>query len=213
MKNNSISIVLIVLAAVSIGCGMLGNLGGQPDKIYTPTNTNASEEQPVKPDFKAIQSKAEDLAKFSPPVRLDPKAKIKGKVAFVEKSVYATTFKIKGFNYEGTDYYQLDLDDYDLTKEQLATKEDEIDTLVQIRCDKGKSIGTYNVSDGRMLAAYAVNCKVSVIDYKTPAVTAQKTFSSRKLPKEIKVYGDEKEIMYGPYTEIKDYIESLSRGE
>ena len=39
MKNNSISIVLIVLAAVSIGCGVLGNLKGKRNETFKPTNT------------------------------------------------------------------------------------------------------------------------------------------------------------------------------
>lgn len=209
MKKNSISIVLLFLALTAIGCGILNNLRGRQTNSYKSANTNVVNSQPEKPDYKTFQAKAEELAKIAPPVKLDSKAKLKGKIAVVEKNHYES-YSMKGFNYEGTDYYQFDLDNFGLTKEQMAVKPEEIDTLVQIKCEKGSQIGKYNVTDGRTLPAYSQNCKVSVIDYKTPSVVAQKNFSSRNLSDNITVYNSTKDVTAAaPISDIYEYIKKF----
>ncbi len=210
MKNNFGLVVLVLLALTAVSCQLADMLKGSSQSSRS-SNVNFANTQPAKPNFKDFQAKAEELGKLSPPVKLEPKAKMKGKIAVVEKTNYGT-FSVKGFHHEGVEYYEYDLNNYNLTKEQLALKTDEIDTLVQIGCDKGKAIGQYNVTGGRTIPAFALNCKVSMIDYKTPAVVAQKTFVSTKLEKDIKVYDSTKEYTAAiPYTEIEKYIKNFPR--
>jgi hypothetical protein len=212
MKKHSISIVLIFLAFTAIGCGILGNLrrsGSTLETNKSANTANVANSQPQKPDYKALKDKAKELATLSPPVKLDPKAKIKGKVTLVEKTDY-DTFSVKGFNYIGDDFEQSELDDYGLRKERLAGKSEEIDTLIQVICDKGKQIGKYNVTDGRTLPAYAVNCKVSVVDYKTPSIVAQRNFTGRDLADNITVYKSTTDVTaLAPTDEIKKYIKNF----
>jgi hypothetical protein len=174
-------------------------------------NSQPVNAQPVKPSFKDFQNEAKEIGSVSAPLKLNPKAKIKGKIALIEKSDYGT-YEMKGFSYDGSDYYQFDLDKYDLAKDKLAVKREEIDTLILRSCDKGKQIGQYSVSDGSKIPAFALDCKVSIIDYRIPAVVAEKKFSSRELAKDIKITSATKEwTAYEPSEEMEKYIKNFPR--
>ena len=212
MKKYTGLIALLLLASTTISCGIVGNLMRHSPQSSAPVNTAANSSvntEPAKPKFQALKDKAAELGQLSPPVKLDPKAKIRGKVAIVEHTTYNTNEMI-GINADGTDTIDYDLDHYGIKKEQLAVKTDELDTLIQINCKQGAAIGQYNVSDGRVIPAYAINCQLSIIDYKTPVIIAQKKIVSRELAKDIKVYDTTQDVTANmPYEAIEKYIKKL----
>lgn len=167
--------------------------------------------QPENPQNSAFQARAKEIGSFSAPLKLNSKAKIKGRVAVIEKSEFGT-FKMKGFNADGDDYFQLDLDRFALTKDQLATELEEIETLILQSCDIGKQVGQYSISDGRKIPTYGLDCKISIIDYQTPAVIAEKKFTSRDLPTDIKVTSATTErTAFAPSAEMDKYIKNFQR--
>lgn len=214
MKKQTNLIVLLFLASTAIGCSIVGNLMKSSTRTYDSANTAANTKvntEPEKPKFQALKDKADELGKLSPPVKLDPKAKIRGKYAIVQKTYY-DTIELKGIHPDLNASFDYDLDNYGLNKQQLAVNADEIDTLIQINCEKGAAIGQYNVADGRVIPAYAVNCKISIIDYKTPAVVAEKTFVGKKLDKDTKVYDSTKDVTaHMPYEAMEKYMKKFPR--
>lgn len=212
MKNNSLLITLILIALPSINCSIFGGLlqGARRQNNFANSNLSVNS-QPEKPSFRDFQNQAKEIGSVSAPLKVNPQVKLKGKVALIEKSEYGT-YEMKGFSYDGSDYYQFDLDKYDLAKEKLATKREEIDTLILKACDKGKRIGQYSVSDGSKIPAFALDCKVSIIDYRIPAVIAEKKFSSRDIAKDIKITSATKEwTAYEPSEEMEKYVKTFPR--
>jgi hypothetical protein len=191
---------LILLSIIGlIGCSRSID---KSSKDIAATNKMAS---PVPTDFTAMKNKAEELAKLSPPLKFNPTAKVKGKVAWVDKN---TSFTQMNFF---DNYYKkisnLDVDVYGLTDTMVAQKPEEIDTLIQTICTKGKIIGRY---EGGIIG-YANNCKVSLIDYKGNAIFAQKIISNSTPDKSVSsLYDRGKEYtMPSPSDEIRDYVKSF----
>lgn len=130
--------------------------------------------------FQSLKLKAEELAQFSPPVKLNPNASIKGKVAIIVKD--RTDATLKGFDAYFNDYTILgSRETYGISKQRLATTPEEIDTLIQILCDKGKEITTFTGG----IKGFENICKVSVIDYRKPTILAQETFTNDRPPRSI----------------------------
>jgi GYF domain 2 len=169
------------------------------------SNSNTATVAPIPTDFTSMKDKAEELAAFSAPLKLDKNAKLKGKVAIVEKGKYAA--EIKGFDAYYKAINQTDISSYGITQETLAFKPEEIDTLVQTICTKGKVIGRY---EGGIIG-YANNCKVSIIDYRNKVTVAQKTFTNSKPEKSVSsVYDSSKEyIVITPFVEIQNYVKTF----
>lgn len=207
-KNNLHLLGLLLAGLLILSCKLGGLTGKTTEETSTPTYSNTPSTPSTESIIKAFHEKAEELGKFSAAVKLNPKAKVKGKVALVTKSS-SGYYSLDGLNEDGT-YDEKDLGYYGLTKDDLALKVEEIDTLVQTYCNKGKQLGTYNTTDGRSLPAYALDCEVSVIDYKAPAIFARKTFIGKELDKNIKVTSDITERnAFLPIIEIGNYIKSL----
>jgi hypothetical protein len=171
----------------------------------TNINSNTKSAPSIPTDFTSMKDKAEELAKLSPTLRLDPTAKIKGKVAWVEKGQFDA--KMDFFDVYYKQISESNVTSYGLTKEMLAYKPEEIDTLIQTICTKGKQIGRYEAG----IIGYANNCKVSMIDYKNNVIFAQKIFINAKPEKSVSsVYDDSKEyIVITPFSEIQDYVKSF----
>ena len=94
-----------------------------------------------------------------------------------------------------------------LSRERMAKSLDELETLIQVVCSKGKFLGNYE----KGVKGYASDCKVSLIDYRSPAVIAQKTFSNSEREELI----PERKVKDGEYLtphatgDIANYINSF----
>jgi hypothetical protein len=211
-KKQNLRLSWLVMAMLLVfGC----KLGGLMDKSSQTTNSSNSSNSGKEPTetkesiIKNFQGKAKELGAFTAPVKLNPKARVKGKVAIVNISSFGN-YSMDGFNDGGTDYDQKELDVYGLAKDDLAIRVEELDTLVRTVCKKGKQLGQYRTTDMRTIPAYALDCEVSVIDYKAPAVVARKTFVSKELDDSIKIDSSTTERnAYRPSTEIGNYVKSL----
>jgi hypothetical protein len=191
---------LILLSVIGlVGCSRSSD---KSSKDIVATNKTAL---PVPTDFTAMKNKAEELAKLSPPLKLNPTAKVKEKVAWVDKNITIT--KMQFFDDSYKKISNLDLDYYGLTERMVAYKPEEIDTLIQTICTKGKMIGRYEQG----VIGYANNCKVSLIDYKSNVIFAQKNITNSTPDKSVSLlYKREKEYtMTPPISEIRDYVKSF----
>jgi hypothetical protein len=209
-KNNLqlFGLLLPIAAFLVFGC-KLGNLTTKSPETSGPVNSNTTSTPTKESLIISFKDKAEELEKFSAALYLTPKSKIKGKIAIVTKSS-SGYYSMDIFNEAGTDFNEKILDYYGLTKDDLALKVEEIDTLIQIVCNKGKQIGEYSLTDGSRIPAYALESEVSVIDYKAPAIFARKTFISKDLDKNIKIDSSTTERKaYFPFADIGKYIKSL----
>ncbi len=166
------------------------------------TNSNTKTSPPVITDFKAMKDKADEFAKLSPPLKLDSKVKLKGKIAVVESGKNGAS--IYGFN---TDFTKIDeYPGYGLKREMLAKTPDEVDSLIQIICTKGKIVGRY---EGNIIG-YGNNCKVSLIDYRNKVIFAQSSFANNKAEKSVSsVYDGGDYIMPMPTEAIRKYTEQF----
>jgi hypothetical protein len=178
----------------------------------TPESSKPKNDKPlVKSNTENLIAKAKEIAEVSFPLKLDPKAKAKGKILVIARSEFKSV-GVKGFDYNGDDYYQFDLDTFGLKKETLAVKPEEIETVILKACDKGKQIGQYAISGGKKIPAFALDCKVSIIDYRIPAVVAEKKFPSRGMYDDILTSNSAKEWVAGePGAEINEYIKNFPR--
>ncbi len=156
---------LFLLGIVALGAFVFISRRSAPPLTVAPNNSeiNAAKTPPVVDEKKAkeLSDKKEELAKLSPPLKLDPKAMFKGKVLFVGNFGVGETSAVS----EG------------ISSRRIAETLDKLETLIQVNCSKGKFLGNYE----KGVKAYASDCKVSLIDYRTPAVVAQKTFSNAKV--------------------------------
>lgn len=166
------------------------------------TNSNTKISPPVITDFTAMKDKADEFAKLSPPLKLDSKVKLKGKIAVVESSKDRAS--IYGFN---TDFTKLEeYPGYGLKPEMLAKTPDEVDSLIQIICSKGKVVGRY---EGNIIG-YGNDCKVSLIDYRNKVIFAQSSFANNKAEKSVSsVYDGGDYIMPMPIEAIRKYTEQF----
>ena len=197
--------VLILLLLLVLGCNNL--TGSRPD---TPANSNSPATSTGRSDtdkIKDLKAKAQEFGDLDAPVKLDPKAKIKGKVAFVIVSADGRA-ELEGF--DGDALYENGIVDYRFTKKDVAASVDEIEDLIQIKCSKGKQIGTYDTTDGVELPAYELKCDVNVIDYNTKEVVAQKSFTSKRLDGDIEIVKSMTEkTAYMPRRDIADFLDTV----
>lgn len=105
-----------------------------------------------------------ELMKISPPVRIAKEAYLKGKVVVI------STSEIQTMTYFPDD-------------NRRAETVNEMQSLVQIRCEKAEKIGQYEMIESKKLVpAYGSKCKVTVIDNTIPAIIAEKSFVNKEMP-------------------------------
>lgn len=206
-KNSSqLPFLLLLVLAVAFGCKFANtNSPGSKTagvKSSTPTPTAT----PLSMVILDFDSKREELGEFTAPDRLDPAARVKGKMAIVEGE--EGSYTLEGFDYY--DYDEEELQAYGLTKDDLALKVEEIDTLVQTNCSKGRKISSYKLPDGSSIPAYALECETLVFDYKTPAVIARKKFHSEEFVDSLKVSSSTTDVTaIRPTEQVQKYVKSL----
>jgi hypothetical protein len=212
MKNASFFTALIIITASFSGCMVVNSFRHKLAPPSTPESPKLANNKPLaKANTENLKAKAKEIAEVSFPLKLNPKAKLKGKILMIARSEFKSV-GIKGFDYNGDDYYQLDLDAFGLKKEDLALKPDEIETVILKTCDKGKQIGQYEMSDGKRISAFALDCKVSIIDYRNSTIVAEKKFPSKGMYDDILTSNTTKEWVAGePSEAINAYIKNFPR--
>jgi len=206
-KNSlQLPVLLLLALAVAFGCKFANtnNTGSMKAGVNAPTPTPTA--TPLSMVVLDFDSKKEELGKFTAPDQLDPGARVKGKVAIVEGE--EGSYTLEGFDY--TDYDEEELQAYGLTKNDLALKVEEIDTLVQTNCSKGRRISSYKTPDGSSIPAYALECETLVFDYKAPAVIARKKFHSEDFVDSLKVSSGTSDVTaIRPTEQVQRYIKGL----
>lgn len=202
-KNSSQLLPILMLAMViAFGCKFSNRNSGNSDSAPSPTPTAT----PLSMVILEFDSKKEELGKFTAPAQLDTRAGVKGKVAIVEGE--EGSYTLEGFDYY--DYDEEELEAYGLTKDDLALRVEEIDTLVQTNCTKGRRISSYTTTDGTSIPAYALECETLVFDYKAPAVIARKKFRSEDFVDSLKVSKTTEDITaIRPTEQVQKYIKGL----
>jgi GYF domain 2 len=153
------------------------------------------------PERTKVWQKKDELFKMSPPQKIVPNPVIKPKVVVIEKtSDYETISPTIESVYS--------VDKYGIKEADYADNLDELQTLIQIKCTKGKEIGKYGP---RMsyTSAYANVCTATIIDYKAATIITKKTFINAKRPVTIPDRGDY--INEAPTAEIEKYLKGLPR--
>lgn len=160
----------------------------------------AEREKLLKEKREAYDKKLRELEDFAPPVKLTDPAYLNQKGVVLGRDPHGVSIR-----YVATDFGQM----------QEAKEIEEIESVVKIICRKGARLGAYQVQfQKRPMPVFAVNCEVSVIDYKIPAIVGRKIFTNRNAPATLKnlPYGGWKEfILHAPTEEIKDYVKNLSQ--
>lgn len=202
-KNSSQLPMLLLVLVIAFGCKFSNaNRTDSKSAGATPTPTAT----PLSMVILDFDSKKEELGKFTAATQIDPEASVKGKVAIVEGE--EGSYTLEGFDY--SDYDEDELAAYGLTKDDLALRVEEIDTLVQTNCSKGKRISSYRTSDGNSIPAYALECETLVFDYKAPAVIARKKFQSQDFVDSLKVSPSTTDVTaIRPTEQVQRYIKGL----
>lgn len=165
------------------------------------SNVPNSASSPDGNKYEELLEKVRELEKQSPPVKLDPKAAIKGKVFFLESTEARSRY---------ADY------DRGISDDRKARSLEELGTVIRVNCSRGKFLGEYGKRystsslDTIPVKAYGVNCQVSLIDYPARAVVAQKNFSNNEggeVLTERSVGGEH--VNPPPVGEINSYVDSF----
>ena len=187
-------------------------------KRDTGLSESAIKEADKKEDIKdRLLVKAEEYANLSYPVKEEKAPSIKGKVAIVS-NIYGQVghYKWRGYEIQGykswsgaEDASYTDM--YGFNQSDLATSPEEVKTLIQIKCDKGKQLGQLEgIGTSYVYPYYASVCKVSVMNMDAQKVIASKTFENAAPQKTTSnVAEPEKpntDYILKPSDEIKDYL-------
>ena len=118
------------------------------------------------------------------------------------------SYTLEGF--EHVNYDEEELQAYGLTKDDLALRAKEIDTLVQTNCGKARRISSYKTPDGGSIPAYALECETLVFDYKAPAVIARRKFHGEDFAVSLKVTSATTDVnAIRPTGQVQKYIKGL----
>jgi GYF domain 2 len=186
----------------------------QPKPVTTNSNSNnAGGKNPAY--YKTFAEKSVELGNLKPQLKLNNTSKIKGKVAVLEKTRGEFDYKLLGFDVRGNEalqqYISQDEDavkNFGFTFNDLAENLNDLETLIRVSCQNGKVVGRYEGG----ITAISNRCLVSIIDYKTNSVVAQKTFENAKPEDEIKAQKYKtQEILMHPYNEIHGYVKQFPR--
>ena len=167
----------------------------------TATRTNSNTNTRVT-NQKELDDKLKDFAKLKPPAKLENSPTLKEKVLIVEQLDREDESTLKF-----SPSYALS--SYGLKPEQIAVNLAEVETLIQIKCGKGKEVGKYGP---RMAyySAYSNICYVSIIDYKGSKTIGNKTFVNANHPKTIPDTGYDF-INDPPTADVKKYLSGLTK--
>lgn len=197
--------ILLVLFLVT-GCGALMRVASGPQAAGEPPlpQANNSNSGGASPGFDLVKysellGKREELAKANMPTKLDPKAVIKGKV-------FVATHNLE----KPSHYSQLEngFADY-----RMAKSLEELGTLIQVNCSKGRYVATYVGKSDRKVRGFAVDCKVSLVDHPAGVTLAQKSFSNSRPPEvitSIEASVNDEYLMPRPLGDISRYIDSFA---
>lgn len=173
--------------------------------VYTGSNTStpttANTNLRVAND-KELSDKLKDFAKLKPPVKLEKQPLLKGKTLIVEQLDRESESSLRIVpSYAASSY--------GIKSEQLALNAAEIETLIQIKCGKGRELGKYGPRMAYYVA-YSNICNVSIIDYKAAKTIGQKVFVNGKAPKTIPANGMDF-ILAPPTEEVEKYLNALPK--
>jgi hypothetical protein len=207
--------VIVLIFCFTVGATIFRQFRRQETPVsVTKTTTNSANTEAEKtPEFKGLSDKSKEFAKLAPPLKLETKPVLKGKIAIVEQSDMSKDYSItmRGFNSYDNKPNEYDLNRYGVKSEQLAKSPNEVDTIVQNSCSKGKQIGQYSSNFG-VIPAYSIVCKVSIIDYRELKIIARKTFVNSEILDNITVYKTTtEEVALIPYEDIKKFIGGLTK--
>ena len=180
------------------------NVNSGPDAANANAVSSNAPSTASSPDgnkYEELLKKVSELEKQSLPVKLDPKAVMKGKVFFLESTEARSRYAD----------YDRGVSDY-----RKARSLEELGTVIRVNCSRGKFLGEYDKRystsslDTIPVKAYGVNCQVSLIDYPARVVVAQKSFSNNEggeVLTERSVGGEH--INPPPVGEINSYVDSF----
>ena len=140
-----------------------------------------------------------ELVRLSTTVSLKPDAALKGKIKIVQKYEKGAPEATLNSFIEGSEVYGFPY-------EKIANKPEELETLVKVACVKGSPIGKVG-----KVPQFSSKCEVSLIDYKTLSVIAQKTFENKTLDENTSNISDTFSgwIVAPPKQEIESYLKSF----
>jgi hypothetical protein len=150
---------------------------------------------------KALAGKAEELMNTQATEKLDPGARIGGKVAVVE-AYPSTPASLEGFNADGTIDH---LSAFFFSPRRKAQSVEEIETLVKVNCRQGDAIA------GSSPTMYASQCDVSLINFKTKTLFARKRFENNSTLNGVSPSNPN--LARTPSEEIKAYLREFSTYE
>ncbi len=166
--------------------------------------------------------KAEEYAALSYPVKAEPAPSIKSKVVIVS-NIHGRIghyqwrgYEIQGYaSWSGADD-ESETELYGFYQKDLATSPEEVKTLIQVKCDKGKEVGMFeDLQASFPYPYYSSVCKVSVIDMEAQKIIAQKTFENAAAQKTDSNVAEPKEpnkdYILKPADEIKDYLRQMRK--
>jgi hypothetical protein len=209
--KRSFNFLMVLLLPLFTSCSVVNAVR---HKVAPPPAVTASPEPkkstPLDPaNTEALKVLAKNIAMTDIPLKLDPKASIRGKVLLIDKYKYSVV--IEGFTYAGDDYLFVP-GTYRLTQEDLAIKPDEVVTAILKTCEKGKTIGEYELAPGKFIPAYTTDCKVSIIDYPNAKVIAEKKFPGKGMDDYVVTSNTATEwTAPEPSEAIKEYISKFPR--
>lgn len=198
-KNRAIDILLI-FCLLWLGCG---------GENIPPENART---------YKVMQDKANSLGAMTAEVKLDPTAAIKGKIAIVDhwqtdEITQPEDFRIEGFTqyFDGIAKGNV-LDGWGLTPDTVATKPDEIETVVRINCMRGARIGTFRAPKHVPVPSYRSECLIDMIDYKTATIFARESFFNSEIDPSTHLLPIDREVVASPpYENIMAYVKTFKR--
>ena len=212
IRSLSFAGLFILVSVVLAGCN--GDTG---------LSESAIKEKEKKEDIKnRLLVKAEEYANLSYPVKEEKTPTVKGKVTIVS-NIHGQVgkyewrgYEIQGYKSwsgaEDASYTEL----YGFNQGDLAISPEEMKTLIQIKCAKGKELGTIGERGiSYSQPYYSSVCKVSVIDIDAQKVIAGKTFENAAPQKTTSnVAKPEKpntDCILKPSDEIKDYLLKMKK--
>lgn len=174
------ALLMVIIAAAPLltaSCRLMGSRKGDSNSGPNSANSNTAPSSSSfdSEKYRELVDKGSEMEKLSVPVKLDPKAAIKGKVLLVKNSL-ARTRNVSDYENVISDY-------------RKARSLEELGTVIRILCSKGKFLGDYykkvpGSTDSSTLKdaikAYGIDCQVSLIDYPARVVVAQQTFSNNE---------------------------------
>ena len=199
LRNTLLTGIIATALCFTASCQRAGLRDGAADSnsnSANATNSNSANARPPRDEakYKELLDKQAELAKLTPPLKLDPKAMIKGKV-FVVGNLSTKNGRA----------------DDGISSLRKADSLEELETLIQVDCSKGRFLSNYE----KGVKGYASDCKVSVIDYRAPAIIAQKTFTNtqrEEVIRELDVRNNEY-VSPHPVGDIRNYIDSFQVGK